>query len=499
MHLLQYALLATFYSMGVSAFFPYIIGSGASSTDSKLGSNKLMNRFFPLRRPTNKENDDKEYRAPTWKLRKVPRLMRDNQYKIYPGDPPSMNNSLAINQDGRDYSYFSVINLGSKNKEMWMLLDTGGANTWVFGSNCSSSACTRHNTFGSGDSTSLAVSTNTWNVGYGTGTVNGVLASDKVSFADFNLQLTFGLASFASDDFLNYPMDGILGLGRPGSSDIGTSIVMDEMIKAKYLKSNIVAFSLQRHSDNATDGEITFGDVDKTKFIGSISYTNTTNGSNRWEIPVGDASVDGKSCNFTDKTAIIDTGTSFILLPPDDASALHRLIPGSSPSGEDFIVPCSSTARVQFTFSGITYSIPPRDYVGTSINSSPNCLSNIVGHQPFGPDVWLLGDVFLKNVYSVFDFDNNRVGFAGRNASSPPTIAITRGSTIVVTENSAASASSTSDSTASSSTGFASAAQVTNSTSPTITKAAAANISIHPLLHLTVFTSLFYFSLLVAI
>ena len=409
-----------------------------------------------------------------------------------------MSNSLAIDQDGRDYSYFSGINLGSKDKEMWMLLDTGGANTWVFGSDCSSPACDRHNTFGSSDSTSLTVSTNAWEVGYGTGTVNGALASDKVSFAGFNLQLTFGLASSASDDFLNYPIDGILGLGRPGTSGIATSIVTDSIIKAKYLKSNIVAFSLQRHSDNATDGEITFGDVDKTKFIGSISYTNTANGSSRWEIPLDDASVDGKSCNFKNKTAIVDTGTSFILLPPDDASALHRLIPGSSPSGEEFIVPCSSTARVQFTFSGITYSISPKDYVGTSVNSSPNCLSNIVGHQPFGPDVWLLGDVFLKNVYSVFDYDNNRIGFAGRDASSPPTIAITKGSTIIVTELSAVSTSPTSpvktDSTASSST-VRGPTSTTNSTSPTLAKAAAANISIHPLLQLAVLASFFYFLL----
>ena len=78
MHLLQYALLATFYSIGVSAFYPYAIGSAASSTDSKLGFNgKLMNRFFPfLRWLPPKENDSKEYRTPTLKLRKVPRLVR---------------------------------------------------------------------------------------------------------------------------------------------------------------------------------------------------------------------------------------------------------------------------------------------------------------------------------------------------------------------------------------------------------------------------------------
>ena len=30
--------------------------------------------------------------------------------------------------------------------------------------------------------------------------------------------------------------------------------------------------------------------------------------------------------------------------------------------------------------------------------------------QVLGKNVWLLGDVLLKNVYSVFEFDKNRVG-----------------------------------------------------------------------------------------
>ncbi|KAL1979955.1 hypothetical protein VTN96DRAFT_4863 [Rasamsonia emersonii] len=418
MYLSQCVLSAVLLSTGVSAFYPYHFNSQSSSGTSAI--NRITSRFFPYKLSIGSEDGGANLQ--TLPLKKVPKLrQRDNHYAVVMGNAPTVANSMAIDEDGHDYSYFSVVNFGSKNKEMWMLLDTGGTNTWVFGSDCTAQACEVHNTFGSGDSTSLKTTGTSFNVGYGTGTVEGVLANDTVSFAGFNLQLTFGLANNASDDFLNYPMDGILGLGRSDSSAIGTPTVMDVIADNKFLKSNVVGISLQRNSDGTKDGEITFGGVDTSKFRGDIVYTSTIPNNDRWEIPVQDAGVDGKACNFTGKSAIIDTGTSYILLPPADASAIHALIPGSSPAGENFNVPCKSTAEVQFTFSGITYSISPKDYVGSPDSSGTTCVSNIVGVQTFGPNDWLLGDVFLKNVYTVFDYDNNRIGFAGRPGSTAPT------------------------------------------------------------------------------
>ena len=38
-----------------------------------------------------------------------------------------------------------------------------------------------------------------------------------------------------------------------------------------------------------------------------------------------------------------------------------------------------------------------------------------------GPTTWLMGDVFLKNVYSSFDFDKSQIGF-GKRASPNGTV-----------------------------------------------------------------------------
>jgi cathepsin D len=334
-----------------------------------------------------------------------------------------MPNAMAIDEDGQDLSYFSAVKFGSKGKEMWMLLDTGAANTWVMGSNCTTSACLAHDTFGSQDSSTLHVTATPWSVSYGTGTVEGVTVTDTVAFANYSVEMGFGSATFTSNDFNNYPMDGILGLGRTASNQIGTPTVMQVLDNNNLLQANILGIHLQRNSDGAKDGQITFGGVDHSKFQGSLSYTATVSAdSNLWEIPVDDVAVSGSSCKFTGRSAIIDTGTSYVLMPPEDAKILHAQIPGSTNTGgsPNFMIPCSTTKTIQFTFSGVTYSVQPKDYVSKVNSVGKMCASNIIGQQAYSANQWILGDVFLKNVYTVFDFDKDRIGF-GVNSAAPLT------------------------------------------------------------------------------
>jgi cathepsin D len=354
-----------------------------------------------------------------------------------------MPNAMAIDQDGNDYTYFSTMKFGSKDQEMYMLIDSGSANTWVMGSNCKSYACQTHNTFGSEDSTTLKTTTQTWSMTYGTGEVDGVVAKDTVQLANYTVNMNFGLASTASDDFNNYPMDGILGLGRATSDALDSPTIMQVLNDQGHLAENILGIHLQRSSDGNKDGQITFGGVDSSKFAGKLSYSKTIT-TDSWQIPADDAGVDGKAAGFKGKTAIIDTGTSYILMPPADADALHQLIPGSSQNGERYVVPCSSSANVYFTISGVKYSVSPKDYVGKQ--SGTGCQSNIIGHQPFGPDDWILGDVFLKNVYTVLDFDHGWIGFGTKTGAGASTSSTATTSSVSSTGTGAPSSSGSSSS-----------------------------------------------------
>lgn len=134
-----------------------------------------------------------------------------------------------------------------------------------------------------------------------------------------------------------------------------------------------------------------------------------------------------------------------MIIPPNDADALHNAIPGSVTDGQgNYAFPCSTNADIALVFGGQPFSISPKDYVGGPLSSTSSlCQSNIVGQQIGGPNQWLNGDVFLKNVYSVFDFDNNQIGFGSKTTNTTATQAAASAQTLVAT--SAATSVATSD------------------------------------------------------
>nr|KMM73483.1 cathepsin E [Coccidioides posadasii RMSCC 3488] len=420
MHLSSWLLSAGILSTGVSAFYPIKL----PKWDAPGLPNSGRRRFYPVVPFTRMPLQD-EKKPLTLDLVKVPRkVRRENKYSAIMGSDPRMENSVAVNQDGQDYSYFSVARFGSGGQEMWLLLDSGASESWVMGSNCTAAACLQHNRFGIEHSKTLSVTDEEWEVSYGTGHVEGVIVRDTLSMAGFQLELDFGSALNVSQDFANYPMDGILGLGPSKITKLKP--ILQVIADQKLFKRNIFGISLQRAADDTRDGQLTFGDIDKSKFTGDITYTDVIKSTNRWEIPVSDAIVGGKRVNFTKKSAVIDTGTSFILVPMKDAEAIHALIPGSSKGDQYFTIPCDTNLSLEIEISGTRWTVSPKDYVGNRYGDS--CNSYILPRQALGPDQWLLGDTFLKNVYSVFDYDESRIGFAAReypgtppsNKSTPP-------------------------------------------------------------------------------
>ena len=51
--------------------------------------------------------------------------------------------------------------------------------------------------------------------------------------------------------------------------------------------------------------------------------------------------------------------------------------------------------------------------LGPKQDGSGLCIGALVGQDMgLGTNVWLIGDSFMKNVYTVFSFEQNAVGFA---------------------------------------------------------------------------------------
>ncbi|KAF3034236.1 hypothetical protein E8E12_004454 [Didymella heteroderae] len=425
----------------VTAFYPYQHNDGSTTTWSSRRNAKFSRRSSG---------------SITLPLRRVPvplHSRQQNTYSIVDSKDPSQENSVAIDQDGSDLSYMVAVTIGDSKEEYRLLLDSAASNTWVMGQDCKSDACGMHTTFGKGDSSSLKTQSTPFSVTYGTGSASGTLATDTLHIGSLSPTVSFGLATNVSDEFKSYPMDGILGIGR-GDTVSGSAQIMSSLLDAKLIGSKLYGIHLSRSKDGLNDGELNIGEVNKGRYSGDLNWLDCVpNDTGFWEISVADASVDGKHIGLAGKTGIMDTGASYILMPPADALALHSQIPGFAQSGETFSVPCDTKSALAFVFGKQSYNISTADWLGGKLDSGL-CRSNIVGRQTFNESQWLIGDLFLKNVYSVFDFEDSRVGLG-----LPPTEGEKSSSSSSSTSPTATSTAASSTAAASKSSGAASATQ----------------------------------------
>ncbi|CAG8767783.1 9775_t:CDS:2 [Gigaspora rosea] len=216
-----------------------------------------------------------------------------------------------------------------------------------------------------------------------------------------------------------YEEDGILGLSIP--IDNTNPGIMQSIKTQKLLNQTLIGFHLGRYKLNATDKSyMNLGGIDSNAYVGNIVYNNLVSQSQysgTWTITLGDAQVDGVSIGGVNSPALIDTGTPFILGNSTQVSKILAMIPGSSFNNGTWWIPCGTTNVVSLVFNNISYQISPTELIITNNAIFPlnvsTCASAIQQSMFNG---WVVGAAFLSNVYSVFDFDNSKIGFAETKA-----------------------------------------------------------------------------------
>uniref|UniRef100_A0A8C0GTQ4 Peptidase A1 domain-containing protein n=1 Tax=Chelonoidis abingdonii TaxID=106734 RepID=A0A8C0GTQ4_CHEAB len=363
-------------------------------------------------------------RIPLKKFKSMREVMKEkgvlrDYLKNHKSDPASKYfNNFAVTYEALsnnlDMSYYGAISIGTPPQNFLVLFDTGSSNLWVPSTYCQSQACTTHTRFNPSNSSTYSSNGQTFSLQYGSGSLTGVFGYDTVTVSNsisrgddiFGLSETEPGTSFVYAQF-----DGILGLAFPAIAAGGATTVMQGLIQENLISASLFSFYL---SDG---GELLFGGIDSNLYSGQIVWTPVTQDA-YWQIGIEGFSVDGQSSGWCSSgcQGIVDTGTSLLTAPQAIFSELMEDIGAQENSDGEYVVSCSSIdsmPTISFTISRTSFPLSPSAYVLQS--NSTEC---VVGISPTylpsqnGQPLWILGDVFLRSYYSVYDLGNSQVGFA---------------------------------------------------------------------------------------
>jgi hypothetical protein len=194
-----------------------------------------------------------------------------------------MSTSRKESEVIKDYSnaqYYGVVQIGSPPQSFQVIYDTGSSNLWVPEVGCIHCGYKifhgGKNKFDPNASTSYEMiqgNASDFSIQYGSGSVSGRFVKDTVTLAqDIHVSSqTFAIVHDAAGMGIGYAFgmfDGILGLGFDTLSVGGAETVFHSAIEQGLVEQPVFAFSLGDESD----GELTFGGYDESKFVGSIHW-----------------------------------------------------------------------------------------------------------------------------------------------------------------------------------------------------------------------------------
>ncbi|KAJ1915277.1 hypothetical protein H4219_004409 [Mycoemilia scoparia] len=392
-----------------------------------------------------------------------------------------------------DLEYVGQITIGTPPQTFTLDFDTGSSDIWVGSTFCVTAGCSNHNKFNPETSTTYHPDTKnrTWKMQYGDGSSSfGTLGQDVFDVGGIVVyNQTFGLAH-SNSTILDDKVDGIFGLAFDNMNSVGFGhgneggggSIKGFITNAKeqgVISEAVFSFYLTRTADELNNANPTFinsnidqdygensgfemdakselviGGHSQDNCVGPISWIPLSN-PGLWQITAQGVMWKNQTISMKDKEweAVVDSGTTLIIVDSQTAESIHAQIPGAQFTDRDgWIVPCNTTqlfspkagsrpnnnnnsssngyyasrgneakdeaSPLQFAINGQKYGVNIADIVYERVKDTTNpgryldngmCYSG-VGVLDIG--IWILGDAFMKNYVTVFDVDQKRVGLA---------------------------------------------------------------------------------------
>ncbi|WP_194842585.1 pepsin-like aspartic protease [Endozoicomonas sp. OPT23] len=318
--------------------------------------------------------------------------------------------------------YFGSFQIGSRYQLFTAVLDTGSSDIWIPGSRCTIEGCVGKDKFNPASSSTFHQTNKSISIQYGTGSMNGTEGIDQISLANVTVpNQGFAVADYVSGFFKGLPFDGIFGLGYTMLSEDHIPTWFENAKKQRLIDKQLFSFYLSNKADSS-GSKLFIGGYDKNYYQGNIDWHKLVNlyGRNTkklyYTINMHGLKAAGKSidlgCGADICPVIVDSGTSLMAVSEDAYDDIANRIYVAKD--------CSNLGQIEpldIVLGNKVYTLT-EEYLVVKQQNEAGQQECILAVEPMFPDPlnpnppWILGDTFLRSVYSVFDQESNRVGFA---------------------------------------------------------------------------------------
>jgi len=229
------------------------------------------------------------------------------------------------------------------------------------------------------------------------------------------------LATSVSDAFIRNKGDGLFGLSFGSNNSVKPFAVatpVENMILQDDIPPKAELFTAWL-GNKFEPSFFTFGYIDEKALHGQDpTYVPLDNSQGTWMFASSVASINGAQYGRTGNRALADTGTTLCLVSDSLCEKIYSAIPGAtqSPTQQGWIFPTptnlSTLPKVAFSVGNALFHIKPTDFAFQDLGDG----TTYGGIQSRGnQDFDVLGCVFLRCIYAIFDQGNSRFGCVERD------------------------------------------------------------------------------------
>lgn len=254
-------------------------------------------------------------------------------------------------------------------------------------------------------------------------------------------------SEMTQEPFFSFAFDGVLGLGLAGLALAPEFSFFGSMVTQGRL--GLPVFAVFLADDEDKESEITFGGYNPEHLQGELTWAPVALPDlGHWQVDIHGLRIGGVSLDFCGPQrgcrAVVDTGTSLLAVPKELLGRLQKEmgVPEEAPE-----VGCKHAKgpEIEFTLaSGYTVTLNAEDLVRTPVaapsnsTSQPSAGSPPKGEsgasrvvcvptmmplelpEPLGPKLFILGEPVLRKYYTVYNWEEKKIGFGRVPSPGPP-------------------------------------------------------------------------------